>query len=154
MNARTPVGEEDTGAGTAWEAAHTAWTLMCDLVLSNERRREVSDALGMSFGKVKALRRLARHPMPMWELASTLGIDAPYATVIVDDLEGQGLVRRRPHPSDGRAKVVEVTRRGKELARRADKILGTPPPALGVLDRPQAEELVRLLRVVADQAPD
>lgn len=130
-------------------AATAAWSLMGDLVLDNERRREVADALGMSFGRAKALRRLARAPMAMWELASTLGIDKPYATVIVDDLEAQGLVRRQPHPTDRRAKIVEVTRKGKELARRADKILGTPPPGLVDLDPAEAETLLRLLQAIA-----
>jgi DNA-binding MarR family transcriptional regulator len=135
-------------------AAKAAWSIMGDLVLDNERRREVADALGMSFGRAKALRRLARAPMAMWELAATLGVDKAYVTVIVDDLEAQGLVRRRPHPSDRRAKLVEVTRKGKDLARRANKILGTPPPGLLSLDPDEAEELLRILRAVAEPPPD
>ena len=82
---------------------------MCDLVLDNERRREVSDAIGLSFGRVKALRRIARHPMTMGELAAKLGIDAPYATLVVDELERQGLVERGPHPTDRRVKLVTAT---------------------------------------------
>ena len=89
---------------------------MSDLVLDNQRRREVSDAVGISFGRARAVRRLARGPMSMGELAAALGIDPPNATVLVDDLEAQGLVRRRPHPTDGRAKLVEATRKGKKLA--------------------------------------
>ena len=135
-------------------AAKAAWSIMGDLVLDNERRREVADALGMSFGRAKALRRLARAPMAMGDLASTLGIDKAYVTVIIDDLESQGLVRRRPHPSDRRAKLVEVTRKGKDLARRANKILGTPPPGLLSLDPDEAEELLRILRAVAEPPPD
>jgi DNA-binding MarR family transcriptional regulator len=142
----------DGATAAAADPTRTAWSLMCDLVLNNERRREVSDALGMSFARIKAIRRLAREPMAMWELASTLGIDAPYATVVVDDLEAQGLVRRRPHPSDGRAKLVEVTRKGRDMARRADKILGTPPTALASLGPADVEALVRVLQVIADDA--
>ncbi len=119
---------------------------MSDLVLDNQRRREVADALGMSFGRARALRRLAREPMSMGELAAALGIDPPNATVVVDDLEAQGLVRRRPHPTDRRAKLVEATRKGKELARRADAILATPPPALTALG---AEDLEALRRILA-----
>ena len=91
---------------------------MSDLVLDNGRRRQVSEALGMSFGRTRAIRRLARRPMPMGELAAMLGMDPPNVTVLVDDLEAQGLVRRRPHPTDRRAKLVEATRKGKALARR------------------------------------
>jgi len=130
-------------------SAHEVWLLMSDLVLDNGRRREVSDALGMSFGRARAVRRLARRPLSMRELADALGIDPPNATVLVDDLESAGLVRRRPHPTDGRAKVVEATRKGKDMARRADAILGTPPPALSALSADDLQALRRILGSVA-----
>jgi DNA-binding MarR family transcriptional regulator len=124
------------------------WLLLSDLVLDNGRRREVAEALGLSFGRARALRRLARQPMSMGELAAALGIDPPNATVVVDDLESLGLARRRPHPTDRRAKVVETTRKGKEMARRADAILGTPPPALSALSTDDLETLRRILESV------
>jgi DNA-binding MarR family transcriptional regulator len=127
---------------------HEVWVLMSDLVLDNLRRRAVSEALGVSFGRARAVRRLAREPMSMGELAAALDIDPPNATVLVDDLEGQGLVRRRPHPTDRRAKLVEATRRGKTLARRADDILATPPEALSALPEDDLEALRRILAQV------
>jgi DNA-binding MarR family transcriptional regulator len=127
------------------DAAREVWLLMTDLVLENTRRREVSDALGMSFGRTRAIRRLAAAPMSMRELAAALGIDPPNATVVVSELEAQGLVQRRPHPTDGRAKLVEATRKGKELARRADEILATPPPGLAALGEDDLDTLRRLL---------
>jgi DNA-binding MarR family transcriptional regulator len=134
--------------------AREVWLLMSDLVLDNTRRREVSEVLGMSFGRTRAIRRLARQPMSMGELAAALGVDPPNATVVVADLESQGLVRRRPHPTDGRAKVVEATRKGKSLARRADAILATPPPALSDLSTDDLEALRRILGSVASEAPE
>ena len=131
------------------DPAREVWLLMSDLVLDNQRRRQVTDALGMSFGRSRALRRLARKPMSMGELAAILGIDPPNATTLVADMEAQGLVRRRPHPTDGRAKLVEVTRKGKALARTADEILATPPPALSALSTNDLEMLRRILREVA-----
>jgi DNA-binding MarR family transcriptional regulator len=124
---------------------HEVWLLMSDLVLDHNRRREVSDELGISFARARAVRRVARKPMPMGELAASLGIDPPNATVMVDGLESQGLVRRRPHPTDRRAKVVEATSKGRALARRADEILATPPPALGDLGEDELETLRRIL---------
>jgi DNA-binding MarR family transcriptional regulator len=135
---------------SAPETPREVWTLMSDLVLDHDRRRQVADALGISFARARALRRLARRPMSMGELAAALGIDPPNATVVVDDLESQRLVRRRPHPSDRRAKLVEATRKGKDMARRADEILGTPPPALSALSPDDLEALRRILtRVTA-----
>jgi DNA-binding MarR family transcriptional regulator len=126
-------------------AAREVWLLISDLVLDNQRRRAVSEATGMSFGRTRAIRRVARQPMSMRELADVLGIDPPNATALVADLESQGLVRRRPHPTDGRAKVVEATRKGKDVARRADSILATPPPELSALSADDLETLRRIL---------
>ncbi len=128
--------------------ARDVWLLMSDLVLDNTRRREVSDALGMSFGRARAIRRLARQPMSMREFADAMGIDPPNATVLVAGLEAQGLARRTPHPTDGRAKVVEATRKGKALARRANEILATPPAALSELDPDELATLRRILDTV------
>jgi DNA-binding MarR family transcriptional regulator len=130
------------------------WMLMSDLVLDNMRRREVSEALGMTFGRARAIRRLAREPLSMGELATALGIDRPNATVLVDDLEAQGLARRRAHPTDRRAKVVEATRRGKALARRADDILATPPAALSALSSDELEALQRILERLTSRRVD
>jgi DNA-binding MarR family transcriptional regulator len=106
----------------------------------------------MSFGRSRALRRLAQRPMTMSELAAAAEMDAPYTTVVVDDLEARGLVRRRPHPTDRRAKLVEATPRGKTLARRADSILATPPPALGALASGELETLLRILSDITAHA--
>jgi DNA-binding MarR family transcriptional regulator len=133
------------------DAAREVWLLMSDLVLDNQRRREVAEAVGISFGRSRAVRRLARQPMSMGELAGALGIDPPNATVVVADLESLGLVRRRPHPTDGRAKVVEATPKGKAMARRADAILATPPPELSTLSAEDLETLRRILKRAATQ---
>jgi DNA-binding MarR family transcriptional regulator len=127
------------------DTARHVWRMMADLVLDNRRSREVSDALGMSFGRTRALRRLALRPMSMRELAAVLGIDPPNATVLVDDLEARGLVQRGPHPTDRRAKLVKATREGRALARRANEILDTPPPAFDDLG---ADDLAALQRIL------
>jgi DNA-binding MarR family transcriptional regulator len=125
--------------------AREVWLLMSDLVLDNERRRKVTEAVGLSFSRARAVRRVAKQPMSMGELAGALDIDRPNATVLVDELEALGLVTRRPHPSDRRAKLVEATRKGKGVARRADEILATPPPAISGLSADELEELQRIL---------
>ena len=93
---------------------------MAALVLDNERRREVSEQTGLSFGKMRALRRIAVAPMPMRELAGLLGMDPPNLTMVVDDLERSGLVERQAHPTDRRVKLVVATPKGAALARRAE----------------------------------
>ena len=108
----------------------------------------MSDALGMSFARAKALRRIYKEPSTMGELATYLGIDAPYMTIVVDDLERQGLVERKPHPTDRRAKLVETTARGQELARRARAILNRPPAELAALPEAELTALLRGLRAI------
>jgi DNA-binding MarR family transcriptional regulator len=136
-------------------AAREAWQAMADLVLNNERRREVSEQVGLSFGKIRALRRIARRPMPMSELASLLSVDPPNLTAVVDDLEGAGLVERLAHPTDRRVKLVAATADGASLAHEADEILARPPPGLGALPAEDLESLVRILaQLHGDPTPD
>ncbi|MBA3348219.1 MAG: MarR family transcriptional regulator [Actinobacteria bacterium] len=144
--------DEDSG-DEAPVSSREAWLLMSDLVLAHGRRRDVSESLGLSFAKTRALRRLAKQPMSMGELAAALGIEPANTTGLVDDLEARELVRRQPHPTDRRAKIVEATRKGKTMARRADEILSTPPPALDALDPKDLAALVRILRSATAMDP-
>jgi DNA-binding MarR family transcriptional regulator len=146
MDARPPNDASPREAASV--IARQVWLLMSDLVLDHERRRDVSEALGINFARARALRRVARRPMSMGELATALGIDPPNATSLVDDLESLGLARRRAHPTDRRAKLVEATRKGKQMARRADEILSTPPATLTALSTDDLENLRRILNDV------
>ncbi len=141
-------------ATTQKDAASRAWSIMSDLVLDNERRREVSDALGLPFARVRALRRIAASPMTMGELAAALGTEKPYATIVVDELERQGLVERRSHPTDRRVKLLATTARGTAAARRANEILERLPAGLAMLAEPEIEELARILDEVARSTAD
>ncbi len=134
------------------DVAAEVWLAMSDLVLDQDRRRRVADALGISFGRARAVRRVARRPLPMSELAAALDIDRSNATVLVDHLEAEGLVRRLPDPGDRRTRLVEVTRKGKAMARKAEAILRTPPPALRAVDEEDLETLARILGDVAAAA--
>ncbi|WP_225844710.1 MarR family winged helix-turn-helix transcriptional regulator [Streptomyces sp. HPF1205] len=136
-----------TGTGTGEETAARVWRNLAAVVLErNERRKETAEALGMSFFRVKALRRIAARPRRMSELAAELSSDRPYLTLVVDDLVKRGLVERNPHPTDRRSKIVSATPAGLEAAARANAILGTPPPALLALP---AEDLAALDRIAA-----
>jgi DNA-binding MarR family transcriptional regulator len=72
--------------------------------------------------------------------------------VVVDDLESQGLVRRRPHPVDRRTRMVEATRKGRHVAALAEEILGTPPPALHALSQKDLDTLLALLTKIGGDA--
>ena len=127
------------------EQARAAWRQLRDLVLERDRRRGVAEALGMSFQRVKALRLLAGRELAHHELAAELAIDKPYATVIIRDLIGRGLVESRPHPQDGRSKIVSITRAGQAVAQRAERMLTEPPAELVALGEADLADLNRIL---------
>ncbi|BBA97311.1 putative MarR family transcriptional regulator [Actinacidiphila reveromycinica] len=135
------------GSQEAAGAAERVWSNLRALVLEqNERRKQTAEALGMSFFRVKALRRIAARPYRMSDLATELASDRPYLTLIVDDLEERGLVERRQHPTDRRCKIVSATEKGREAAVRANAILGNAPPALAALP---PDDLAALDRIVS-----
>jgi DNA-binding MarR family transcriptional regulator len=117
---------------------------MSNLVISNERKREVCEETGLSFGKTRALRRLTDHPLSMGELATLLGMDPPNVTTLVDDLQDAGLVQRQPHSTDRRVMLVVITAAGAKLAQLADDILDRPPAGLLELPIADLEELRRI----------
>ncbi len=67
--------------------------------------------------RMRALAELARagHPMIMRALTELLGVTPRAVTSLVDALEGEGLVRRAPHPKDRRATCVELTAEGRRV---------------------------------------
>ena len=132
-------------AGADADPTRRAWRAMSDLVLDHDRKIAVSEALGVSWARVRALQRLATRPHTLSELAEQLAADRPYVTLIVDGLEERGLVQRTPHPEDRRAKLVQLTAAGRAAAARADAILDEPPAALR--DAP-AEDIAALQRVL------
>lgn len=129
------------------DAAARVWHGIRTLVFErNDRRKEACEALGMSFIRVKALRQLAAGPMTMSSLASHLLIDAPYASLVVTDLEKRGLVTRSGHPTDRRSKIVTATPDGVAAAGLAERILNEPPAPVMKLD---PDDLAALDRIVA-----
>ena len=67
------------------------------------------DDIGASFGYV--FRLLANGPSNLSDVAASLGITAPGALKIVDDMVDKGYVERRKHPGDARQKLLTLTPR-------------------------------------------
>jgi DNA-binding MarR family transcriptional regulator len=55
------------------------------------------------------------------ELSDRLGYDPSAIVSLVDDLQGLGLVERRPSPGDRRSRIVVLTDRGRDVLRDTDK---------------------------------
>ncbi|GII62361.1 hypothetical protein Skr01_24460 [Sphaerisporangium krabiense] len=140
----TPGVPEEAG-----DLAARVWREMRAMVLDlHDRRRQVCAALGMSFIRAKALRRLAAGPATLRRLAADLATDAPYTTVIVEDLVRRGLVVREVDPGDRRQRIVTITEAGARAAALADAILSEPPAPLRALDPADLATLHRVLRTL------
>lgn len=56
------------------------------------------------------------------KLAEFVGIEGATLVHILNALEGQGLIERRPDPADGRAKTVHLTRKAVDLITEIESI--------------------------------
>jgi DNA-binding MarR family transcriptional regulator len=111
------------------------------------RRRELQDILGIGrgLGRVKLLLLLLEGPHTLSGIAEARGIDAPYATVIVDKLEALGLVERTAHPDDHRRKLVQLTSAGKKAAILSRRMLAEPPSSFSSLSKTDLLHLEQLV---------
>lgn len=74
------------------------------------------EASPLSLTQFAALAALERHrSMTPRELADHEKVQPPSMTRVIAYLEGQGLVERSPHPTDGRQVVLSVTTAGRDL---------------------------------------
>ncbi len=80
----------------------------------HEIQRQALTPLGLD-GRLLAVLIAAEHggPCHQLRLAEILGIDRTTMVDLVDQLESSGFVRRRPDPDDRRARLVELTSRGR-----------------------------------------
>jgi DNA-binding MarR family transcriptional regulator len=127
------------------------WHAIVGLVMDSrgDWRRKVSLATGLPFSRVRALRRLDARPLTLHELADAMGSDAPAATVAVNDLEKRGLVERRPHAEDRRAKIVSLTPAGRRLLGTIRRLTDSAPDAFALLTAKDIAELTRIFQTLA-----
>jgi len=73
--------------------------------------------LGLTRARAEVIWRLARvRSATQRELSEALRCTPRNVTGLVDGLEASGLVARRPHPTDRRATLVSLTKKGGEVA--------------------------------------
>jgi DNA-binding MarR family transcriptional regulator len=104
-----------------------------------EHVRERAATLGLTAAQATALREMSG-PMTMRELAERMSCEPSNTTFVVDKLEKQSLIERRPHPTDRRAKHLVLTAEGTALRERLLELLAVDSP-LSALD-PQEQRLL------------
>lgn len=131
--------------------ADEVWRAMAALVIDNRDawKRAVVEQTGLPFSRIRILKRLSRQAMTVKELARAASIDAPAATVAINDLEGRGLVVRATDPTNRRCKTVSLTDDGRAMVRKIDAIDDPAPDALMALDKAELKELRAILAKLA-----
>lgn len=115
---------------------------------------------GLTFARYEGLVLLLfsrRGALPLGIMGQRLMIHPTSVTNIIDRLEDQGLVRRRPHPTDGRTTLAEITDEGRLLASEATMAVNGVTFGLGALSRTDLRDLQRIIgtlrRAVGDVEP-
>src|SRR5258705_42329 len=104
------------------------------------------------FAVLEAL--LHKGPLPVNEIGKKILLTSGSITVAVDRLEKKGLVDRRAHGSDRRARIVHLTKQGKKLIMRiyAEHAGDMEKLAAASLTKTERKNLIRLLEKIRDEA--
>jgi DNA-binding MarR family transcriptional regulator len=125
-----------------WRASHT-------------RIAAALESVGLtpaSFGLLNVLG--AREGAMQQELGAAMGIDPSTMVSLIDALETDGLAKRRPHPTDRRARAVAITPKGRRVLERARRMaVQVEGEVLRGLTAAERRELLTLLRRALDTAP-
>jgi DNA-binding MarR family transcriptional regulator len=106
---------------------------------------------GLTFARYEALVLLAfssAGELPMSKVGERLMVHPTSATNIVQRLEAQGLVRRRPNPRDGRGTLTAITDVGRDVMEAATADLVAGGFGLSMLSAHEHDQLFALLRKV------
>jgi DNA-binding MarR family transcriptional regulator len=115
--------------------------------------KNASEADGLTIARLRLLWTLeTQGPLIMSDLKDALGVTARSVTSLVDGLEEAGHVRRRAHPEDRRATIVEPTAAGREAVLRAQEGHREQAAVLFEhLDEADRQSLLRIMRSVIEQ---
>jgi DNA-binding MarR family transcriptional regulator len=155
-----PIDEAAAQWGKRWDgvpAMHAVTSVMRVQQLVLGRLDAILKPHGLTFARYEALVLLcfsSRGSLPLGKMGERLQVHPTSITSIVQRLEVDGLITRRPHPEDGRAVLAEVTDSGRDLVEVATAELVGADFALGALDDEQLSRLSDLLRPVRREAGD
>ena len=128
-----------------WKAVHAVEAYA-------ERSVAESEMCGSDFAVLEAL--LHKGPLPINEIGKKVLLTSGSITVAVDRLEAKDLVERRASGTDRRAKIVHLTKTGKDLITRVytNHAADMERLASASLTRTERETLIRLLKKIGYEA--
>ena len=157
-----PVAEarrqwEAHGWGDVSSGMAAVTSLMRSQQIMLARVEEVLRPLDLTFARYELLMLLffsRSGALPLGRVGERLQVHPASVTNVVDRLQGQGLVRRVPHPNDRRATLAEITDTGRVLAVKATEALNGTVFADPGLDERGVATLVDVLRDMRRHAGD
>lgn len=107
---------------------------------------------GSDFAVLEAL--LHKGPLPVNEIGRKVLLTSGSITVAVDRLETKGLVERRAHGTDRRARIVHLTKEGRKLITRvyADHAADMEQLVSASLTKGERKTLISLLKKIGYEA--
>jgi DNA-binding MarR family transcriptional regulator len=93
--------------------------LTCTTLIENEVRKRLRDSFDVTLPRFDLMAQLERAPngMTLGELSQRMMVSNGNITGLVDRLREQGLIRRKPSPTDRRVQIVSLTAEGKRVFR-------------------------------------
>ena len=93
--------------------------LTCTTLIENEVRRRLRDQFDITLPRFDLLAQLDRAPqgMTLGELSQRMMVSNGNITGLVDRLAADGLIQRRPSPTDRRVQIVSLTAKGRKFFR-------------------------------------
>ncbi len=144
-----------------WEDAADGMALVTSVIRVQQLYLARIDAalrpFGLSFARYELLTLLSftrTGALPLSKAGRRLQVHPASVTNVVDRLEADGLVRRVPHPTDGRTTLVELLPAGRDLLAGATAALNAQVFTQPGVAAPDARRLVELLRHIRASAGD
>ena len=109
---------------------------------------ELLRPLGLTFARYEVLVLLSfsrRGALPLGKIGERLQVHATSVTPLVKRLEAAELIRRTPHPEDGRAVLASITPKGRTVLDHATEAIVNARFALGSLTDSECDQLTSLL---------
>ena len=136
-----------------WHDAASAMAVVTSVMRVQQLLSAQVDAVlkphGLTFARYEVLMLLSfsrRGALPLGKIGARLQVHPASVTNAVDRLERQRLVRRTPHPTDGRATLAALTPKGRSVAESATEDLNALFRSLAVSDPDGLFERLRELR--------
>jgi MarR family transcriptional regulator, lower aerobic nicotinate degradation pathway regulator len=123
--------------------------------VSHTRTAEALESLGLTTALFALLNVLGtRDGAIQQELGLAMGVDPSTMVSLIDQLETAGLAKRRPRPTDRRAREVVITPKGRRVLEKARRLaMQVEDEVLRGLSGAERHQVLALLRRALDSAP-